>query len=66
MVAVAPPKTLNICDVPEDIIIATERGMICENLLSMGQDRGEEESVKIPAVENEDGRLHVRWKGVDV
>jgi hypothetical protein len=63
MVAVAPPKTLNICDVPEDIIIATERGMICENLL--GSSCGEE-SVKIPAVENEDGRLHVRWKGVDV
>jgi hypothetical protein len=38
LIAGAPPKTLDVCNVPEDIIIATEQGMMCENLLGRRPD----------------------------
>jgi hypothetical protein len=69
LIAGAPPKTLDVCNVPEDIIIATEQGMMCENLLGRRPDgmlRGRTlRRQDLGSNSNANGKLHVRWKGVD-
>jgi hypothetical protein len=74
LIAGAPPKTLDVCNVPEDIIIATEKGMMCENLLGRRPDgrlpdgmlRGRTlRRQDLETNSNANGKLHVRWKGMD-
>jgi hypothetical protein len=74
LIAGAPPKTLDVCNVPEDIIIATEKGMMCENLLGRRPDgrlpdgmlRGRTlRRQDLGSNSNANGKLHVRWKGMD-
>jgi hypothetical protein len=74
LIAGAPPKTLDVCNVPEDIIVATEKGMICENLLGRRPDGRRPDGMlrgrtlrrqDLESNSNANGKLHVRWKGVD-